>query len=283
MHLDVPTLIAMEGFVYACAGTVLFFAWSQNRKISALALWGLADIVIAGGIFSLMLASALRQPFGLVLGGIVLALGPGLTWKAARTLDDKPAPLVLALLGMVVVGLANGITGLQEVAWPLSLATSVVYFFAAATTLWLGRKERLSARWPIIVLTAVQGGVLLIGAYSNIDRANGQEAIPSVMSLFGLIRFVGIFYALGTAVFILALIKERSEATSRVAANIDSLTGIANRSAFMEGAGRILERCKRENAPVSAIMFDLDRFKTINDTHGHAVGDDVIKTFYLVE
>src|SRR5580658_9060515 len=100
MHLDVPTLMAMEGFVYACAGAVLFVAWSQNRKISALALWGLSDIVIAGGILSLMLGFALSQPFGLILGGIVLALGPGLGWKAARSFDAKPAPLVLALLGM---------------------------------------------------------------------------------------------------------------------------------------------------------------------------------------
>jgi len=41
MHLDVPTLMAMESFVFAFAGMVLFVAWSQNRKISALALWGL--------------------------------------------------------------------------------------------------------------------------------------------------------------------------------------------------------------------------------------------------
>src|SRR5208282_631848 len=38
MHLDVATLGAMDSFVYAFAGVVLFIAWSQNRKISALAL-----------------------------------------------------------------------------------------------------------------------------------------------------------------------------------------------------------------------------------------------------
>jgi diguanylate cyclase len=47
----------------------------------------------------------------------------------------------------------------------------------------------------------------------------------------------------------------------------------------MERAERIVERCKRDGTPVCVMMFDLDHFKTINDTHGHAVGDDVIRKF----
>ncbi|NJD05566.1 MAG: GGDEF domain-containing protein, partial [Methylococcaceae bacterium] len=40
-----------------------------------------------------------------------------------------------------------------------------------------------------------------------------------------------------------------------------------------------LEQCLRENRPLSVVMFDLDHFKKLNDTHGHAAGDVVLRTF----
>ena len=45
----------MEAFVPACAGAVLFTAWLYDRKILVVGLWGLANLVAAGGVFSLML------------------------------------------------------------------------------------------------------------------------------------------------------------------------------------------------------------------------------------
>jgi diguanylate cyclase (GGDEF)-like protein len=278
MHLDTSTLMAMESFVAACAGAVLLFAWSQNRKVPALALWGLANIGAAGGIFALMLGTVLGQPIWSIIGGNLVVLALGFTWKAARVFDGKPAPFVLALLGVVAVGLAGSVPGLRDIAGSLGLATSSVYLLAAAITLWLGRKkERLPARWPIIVFTVVHAAVLLIGAFSTFN--GGQYQIPPLLSLFGLVHFESIVFALGTAAFILVLVKERSEAASRLAANTDPLTGVANRAAFMAGAERVLERCRHDGAPAAVLMFDLDRFKAINDTHGHAVGDAVIQGF----
>ena len=180
---------------------------------------------------------------------------------------------------MITVALAIFTPGSQYITGAVGPAVGAVYIASVAIGLWLGRAERLPARGPLIVLTAVHAVTLTIGMYSFFNRAVGADQVPSVMSLFGLIHFESIIFFVGTAVFLLSLVTERSEAASRAAANIDSLTGIANRSAFLEGAERIIERCKRGNAPVSAMAFDLDRFKTITDTCGHAVGDEVIKRF----
>jgi diguanylate cyclase (GGDEF)-like protein len=71
----------------------------------------------------------------------------------------------------------------------------------------------------------------------------------------------------------------RSEAANKKAAGIDPLTGIANRRAFMEAAGQVVRQGGRESTPTTVIMCDLDRFKAINDTYGHATGDAVIQKF----
>ncbi|MEW6526748.1 MAG: diguanylate cyclase [Spirochaetota bacterium] len=58
----------------------------------------------------------------------------------------------------------------------------------------------------------------------------------------------------------------------------DELTGIYNRRKFNEVALREFNRAKRNKNPLSIIIMDIDYFKIVNDTYGHAIGDDVLKT-----
>jgi diguanylate cyclase (GGDEF)-like protein len=60
-------------------------------------------------------------------------------------------------------------------------------------------------------------------------------------------------------------------------ASTDELTGLHNRRNFLDLAVRELARGDRHDLPVAALMVDIDHFKQINDTYGHAVGDEVIR------
>ena len=61
------------------------------------------------------------------------------------------------------------------------------------------------------------------------------------------------------------------------AAHHDPLTGLLNRRGFQEVFDVELERARRADQPLSLIVGDLDRFKRVNDVHGHAAGDDVLR------
>ena len=60
-------------------------------------------------------------------------------------------------------------------------------------------------------------------------------------------------------------------------ASTDGLTGVRNRRHFMDQATRELAAARRHGLPLAALMLDIDHFKQVNDTYGHATGDQVIR------
>lgn len=68
----------------------------------------------------------------------------------------------------------------------------------------------------------------------------------------------------------------RMQKQFRHMAETDALTGAANRRAFMHYLEAQAERAQRQDVPASVVMIDLDHFKRINDTYGHAAGDVVL-------
>jgi len=66
---------------------------------------------------------------------------------------------------------------------------------------------------------------------------------------------------------------------NRILSITDPLTGTFNRRYLMEQLPRELERCRRYGSPLSLIICDVDHFKQVNDSHGHAAGDDVLQQF----
>lgn len=63
----------------------------------------------------------------------------------------------------------------------------------------------------------------------------------------------------------------------RMIAQVDHLTGALTRRGFVEQAEREIARSRRYDRPGALVMLDLDHFKSVNDTHGHAVGDQVLQ------
>ena len=73
-------------------------------------------------------------------------------------------------------------------------------------------------------------------------------------------------------------LRESLNATMEMAVK-DALTGLSNRRYLDRHIGNIMARAQTAQKPVSVIVLDIDHFKLVNDTYGHAAGDDVLRVF----
>jgi diguanylate cyclase (GGDEF)-like protein len=134
-------------------------------------------------------------------------------------------------------------------------------------------------RYPYRFMIAASGmvavGMLLRGAVYAAQVAGWTPPIDEpTLSL--------VFFSTGVlsmpALTLGAVMMANAEIIARAnhAADHDYLTGAPSRRAFFAAAERERARAARGHAPLSLLLFDIDHFKRINDTHGHAVGDQVL-------
>jgi diguanylate cyclase (GGDEF)-like protein len=121
--------------------------------------------------------------------------------------------------------------------------------------------------WRVETFGTVDGS----GVFGNADAL----ALLSVGVVLGLL-LGALIYVLGTSRSrALALVDERTRELHHMALH-DSLTNLPNRALILDRIDQMLARSRREHTPVAVLFLDLDNFKDVNDSLGHAVGDRLL-------
>jgi diguanylate cyclase (GGDEF)-like protein len=272
-------MLAVAVVAPAVAGCLLLLSWLQHRRVAALALWGIAFITASVATTLIIVARGTIPDFwSIVVGNALLAAAYGILWRGTLTLDGKKAPILLALLGVVFWLIACSIDPIY--ARPEARATvistiGVVYTFLAVFELWRGRGDEVW-RWPIMVLLLIHAAAIpihipLAGAWIHPD--------PTDLDLLTFAIVEGALVCICAAYLFGSIAKDLIAARYRRASLTDPLTGVANRRGFFNACERLLMRARFTREPTALIVFDLDRFKNINDKYGHDAGDEVLTSF----
>ena len=284
MHFDPQTLMLPSAFVLLFAGIMSSCAYYRLRGEKALLWWSAASLLNALIVSLLLMGTAWGEEALLAAGSCISTVAAPLYWAGIRRFNGRKAPAAV-LAGGIAAWVAT--TLLLQFAGQdpkfgsmiVSLAVWPVFAVASMAELWSTRNNGFAYRWPLIGFLALHAFAYLGGVH---DAFNGYFAIgaaPPLLSWFGMVHFDTIVFAMGGTTALVLMARERQEQTSIEAANIDPLTGAANRRILFDGAERLHQRCSETNSPLSVVMFDLDHFKHINDTLGHKAGDKVIRGF----
>ena len=278
MHFSLPIFV-LSSFTLAVAGGLLLLSWSQHRNTTALALWGAAFAMAALAALLIAERNQIADVWSILLANTVLAAAYGIMWNGARCFEGR-SPSVIAW----AAGAALWVTAC---AFPMFYATptaravlmtgiGMTYTMLTVYEFWRARSDGLMSRWPAIILLTLHAATLPT-RIPLVAALGGAEPAPAGLMTF--VLFETVLLSMAGAYLFASLVKERIASAFRRDAFVDPLTGVANRRAFLEQGGRMVQRASMERRPITLLLFDLDRFKGINDAHGHAAGDAVLVGF----
>jgi diguanylate cyclase (GGDEF)-like protein len=282
MSLDTSTLYTVAALIAALLGSMLLFFGFQEKMV-ALKWWGSAYLLGAVSVALWTLAGpVLGDMFATALSAVGF-ITCGMVWNASRLFHGR-RPIYPGLVMGALVWLATAMTlAPSATAMRMTIGAGIVAVYAALTAaeLWTERRRALQRRWPSFAVPVLHGFVLMLPILlGNLLHPSDRAFDGSIWTtVFGMEL---VLYAVGTVFLIFMLVSERAVTAHKTAAATDPLTGMFNRRGFSEACARVIEREFLAGRPVTAMIFDIDHFKSINDRFGHPAGDEILKLFSAV-
>lgn len=285
-----PTLLIVAAILAALVTGVLSAVWLFNRRIPGLRLWAQALFCATVFCINLLLRDHVPLPLSVVLAQSSVALTAYLCLLGAREYMGR-APLrhgISALALALLLATALFFTLVKpnvQVRIVLTGLVPGVLFIAAAHTLARGGFRKVPARYLFAATVGVHGAFLLVRPLLFKLAAPAEGAQPEAGMVAALSQFVVLESTLAVVLVAFGALMLTNEFITnelRHLAEVDPLTNVFNRRAFLTLLDKSISNAQRTQTTLPVLVMDLDHFKKVNDSWGHRAGDDVLRHFVML-
>jgi diguanylate cyclase (GGDEF)-like protein len=284
MVLDLRTIYVVCAVACLVLGCVQLLAYATGRFERWPLWWGASNLLLGFGCFGVALRDIAPDFVSVGLANSLTLAGYVALLIAIRVFADERINFlyygVFVIVGSLPAFLIfdGGASYLPRIAY-LSIIFCCCDLAIMREGLRLVRREKLVSGWilvglflPTALIFAGRAVLALMGRLdgdSLFDRGGPDQWLALTAAVFICLR----------GITIVLMASERSRNKLIELAHHDPLTGAMNRSGLADAFGRLEVQPLATAASLSVFLIDIDHFKTLNDTHGHAVGDRILLLF----
>jgi diguanylate cyclase (GGDEF)-like protein len=281
MTIDGRSLLAVVAALCVVFSIVVLALERRIRQpMPGLRLWAASNLLLGLAAAAHMLQGHVPVWVPAIVGNWAMLIGRTTSVAALRQFDRRAVPRawLAAACGLLMLAVAATL-----LIWPDPRVRAIVMVGGmAALAVWGSWSLAVSA--PASISRAITMVGLVGWALANVWRLWSTASLPAgapvldlhdpaVAAYMGALVIMDVFCNIG---FVL-LITDRMHEWVLQLARTDHLTGALSRGALYTQAHRDLQIARRQRTHVAAFIVDIDRFKMINDGHGHAAGDAVLR------
>lgn len=280
--LDLRSIILMSGVMgLLLAVVMLFMRLSYPRSVTGLGWWAAAPAVSFAAAMLFAGRDLLPDVVSIVLANGLLLVGVAMLHFGVRRFFGL-APDYLLRLGLI--GAALPVLAWYTLADPSFTARVLIVSLlwasiqaSMALLIWRHGPESFATRFSVVILV-VHTAVLLLRFLSAWLPLPGENLLdPSRIQTLYIVMNALLTVSINVGFILMA--GDRLRGMLEHSASHDSLTNALVRRTLIDASALELERCRRHGRHMALLMLDIDHFKTVNDTHGHQMGDRVLVDF----
>ncbi|CAM5213959.1 hypothetical protein ARD30_10510 [Bosea thiooxidans] len=281
--LDLRTIFVTGALTCFFIGVIQLMTFATGRFTRSPIWWGVSSLCIGAGLLGAAFRDTIPDQFSVELANTAMLAGCLLLLFGIRHFGGRElhwfgfGSVLLAV--WILLALSPGEQGFPA---RVIIVAVVMAFCDAAIVreaIRLGRQEKLRSAWLLALLFAptvvIYCGRIVLAMLDQV----GTTLFPRDAGANAWLAATGVTFIILRGQALLLLAAERSNRMLAALARRDPLTGAMNRSGVEQWLDQRLRGLRQNEVRASILLVDIDHFKAINDTHGHAAGDEILRVF----